>query len=178
MTAGSAEIGGVVWGRVRAHDDSRGAFREVWRASALPGSPRFVQANLSTSRVGVLRALHYHRRQLDHWIVVAGRVFVALVDLRPVKADTTAEPLVQTRRLSIDDSVSIPPYVAHGFLAIEPTQLLYLVTTEYDGTDELGVAWNDPEIAVPWPVQDVRGELVLSDRDRGNPSLTSIRGRI
>jgi dTDP-4-dehydrorhamnose 3,5-epimerase len=173
-----AGIPGVSWGHLTAHEDERGAFREVWRASAFKGLPRFVQANLSTSEAGVLRALHYHRKQVDHWIVVAGRVFVALVDLRPVKADAKAEPRVQTRRLTVDDTVTIPTYVAHGFLALEPTQLLYLVTNEYDGADELGVAWNDPEIAVPWPVQDVRGELVLSTRDRANPPLASLRARI
>ena len=46
---------------------------------------------------------------------------------------------------------SIPTGVAHGFLALEPLELLYLVTNEYDGSDELGFAWDDPLAGVPWP---------------------------
>lgn len=176
MSASAPTIAGVAWGRIQVHEDERGAFREVWRASAFKDAPRFVQANLSTSKADTLRALHYHRKQIDHWIVVAGRVFVALVDLRPVKKEATARPIVETRTLAADDTVTIPTHVAHGFLALEPTQLLYLVTNEYDGSDELGVAWNDPDIAVSWPVEG--RELVISTRDRANPPLASLRGRI
>src|SRR6476659_11008759 len=90
---GSA-LAGVRLGRLVRHGDSRGAFREVWRASTFPAltaaetgapageEPRFVQANLSSSAAGVLRGLHYHRRQLDSWVVASGRAFVALVDGR------------------------------------------------------------------------------------------------
>jgi len=178
MTAPQTAIDGVHWGKIRAHADERGAFREVWRASAFAGTPPFVQANLSTSKAGVLRALHYHRKQIDHWVVVSGRVFVALVDLRPLQTDATAHPLVVTRTLKPDDTVTIPAYVAHGFLALDPTQLLYLVTNEYDGSDERGIAWDDPDLAVPWPLRDASSALVLSDRDRANPRLVALRGRL
>ncbi|MEO5940235.1 MAG: dTDP-4-dehydrorhamnose 3,5-epimerase family protein, partial [Candidatus Limnocylindrales bacterium] len=79
---------GVRYGAIARHRDSRGAFRELWRASAFPtltptdagaqdgSEPRFLQANLSSSAAGVLRGLHYHRRQLDYWVVGAGRAFV------------------------------------------------------------------------------------------------------
>ena len=50
-----------------------------------------------------------------------------------------------------DDWVEIPAGVAHGFLALEHVELVYLVTTEYDGSDERGFAWDDPLAAVPWP---------------------------
>jgi dTDP-4-dehydrorhamnose 3,5-epimerase len=173
--SGAGDIDGVSWGRIEPHEDERGAFREIWRASAFKGA-RFVQANLSTSKEGVLRALHYHRKQIDHWVVLSGRVFVALVDLRPIKADAKARPIVATRTLGADDTVTIPTHVAHGFLAVEATQLLYLVTNEYDGSDELGVAWNDPDIGVPWP--SVGADPVLSARDRANPPLASLRNRI
>ena len=176
MTSRETGVAGVSFGRVRAHEDERGAFREVWRASAFPEAS-FVQANRSTSRAGALRALHYHRRQIDHWIVLDGRVFVALVDLRPLIRDAEARPIVETRTLSADDTVTIPLHVAHGFLALEPTELLYLVTNEYDGSDELGIAWDDPELAVPWPTDEVEA-VILSERDRANPRLTELRGRI
>jgi dTDP-4-dehydrorhamnose 3,5-epimerase len=165
------ELQGVQWGRLRAHADERGAFRELGRASAL-GRP-FVQANLSLSAAGVLRGLHYHRRQLDHWVVLEGEVFVALVDLRD---DGGAAGRPVTRVLKADDTVTIPEMVAHGFLAQAPTRLLYLVTNEYDNTDELGLAWDDPDLAVPWPaVGSPDGRPILSDRDRVNPSLAELR---
>jgi dTDP-4-dehydrorhamnose 3,5-epimerase len=178
---------GVRYGAIARHADSRGAFRELWRASAfatLTGAdtgapareePRFVQANLSSSAAGVLRGLHYHRRQLDYWVVAAGRAFVALVDVRPV-ADGRGPALVETRELAADDWVVIPAGVAHGFLALEPLEMLYLVTNEYDGADELGFAWDDPAVAVPWPTLAATpgGHPILSERDQSNPSLAEL----
>ena len=74
---------GVRFGRLASHGDVRGTFTELWRASHPTGvNDRFDQANLSTSSPGVLRGLHLHRRQLDYWVVVDGRAFVALVDAR------------------------------------------------------------------------------------------------
>ena len=65
-------------------------------------------------------------------------------------------PVVETRELGADDWVEIPVGVAHGFLALEPLELVYLVTTAYDGSDELGFAWDDPLAAVPWPARRCR----------------------
>jgi dTDP-4-dehydrorhamnose 3,5-epimerase len=159
----------VAWGRLTSHADERGAFRELWRTS-WSGEERFAQANLSTSRAGVLRGLHCHRHQLDRWTIANGRAFVALVDVRPLLADLSAAPLVETGELEPDEWVVIPAGVAHGFYAIEATDLLYFVTNEYDGTDELGFAWDDPEVGVPWPDRDP----ILSLRDRSNPTLRAL----
>lgn len=176
---------GVRYGRLTTFADSRGSFSEIWRASAfgelsaadtgLPGSS-FVQANLSRSAPGVLRGLHYHRRQLDHWTVMRGAAFVALVDVRPVIADPNARAVVETRVLKVDETVTIPAGVAHGFLAIEPLELLYLVTNEYDGSDELGFAWDDPAVGVPWPEVpgSPDGRPILSGRDSSNPTLLQL----
>ncbi len=188
----ASALPGVRYGAVERREDERGAFREAWRedtfgpidpaaTGAGPGSaPRFVQANLSTSRVGVLRGLHLHRRQLDHWMVTSGRAFVALVDVRGMLAGHVQRPVVETRELETDDWVDIPVGVAHGFLALEPLELLYLVTNLYDGSDELGFAWNDPLAAVPWPAiaGAPAGGPVLSARDRANPSLTELVERL
>jgi dTDP-4-dehydrorhamnose 3,5-epimerase len=193
-------VAGVRYGAIARFGDRRGSFRELWKASdhgpiapADAGGPpeqqpHFVQANLSTSAPGVLRGLHFHRRQLDHWIVVSGRAFVAIVDVRPlIVTDRPARPApdrprVETREIGPDDWVDIPAGVAHGFLALEPLELMYLVTNEYDGTDELGFAWDDPMAAVPWPAVagTPDGRPILSDRDRSNPTLqellASLRG--
>ncbi len=184
----SSSLAGVRIGAVTRHADSRGSFRELWRESAFPAmtaaetgaapgsEPRFVQANLSTSAPGVLRGLHYHRRQLDYWVVISGRAFVALVDVRPLLDGTGDRPLVETHELSADEWAVIPSGVAHGFLALEPLELLYLVTNEFDGTDELGFAWDDPSVAVPWPPVAVTPDLrpILSGRDRSNPTLAQL----
>jgi dTDP-4-dehydrorhamnose 3,5-epimerase len=180
-----SRLPGVRYGRLNRLADSRGSFMEIWRASALgnldreaAGLPdaRFVQANLSTSAPGVLRGLHYHRRQLDYWTVVGGRALVALVDVRPVIADLNAHAIVETRELAAGQTVTIPTGVAHGFLALDPLQLLYLVTNEYNGSDELGFAWDDPAVGVPWPAVPGTGDgrPILSDRDRTNPTLAEL----
>lgn len=182
MTAAIA-LAGVRWGRVARHGDSRGAFREVWRAGSFPeltpqltgaDAAHFVQANVSSSVAGVLRGLHYHRRQLDHWIVLDGRAFVALVDIRPTA--TGERPIVEARELGPDETVTIPVGVAHGFLALTDLTLMYLVTNEYDGTDELGFQWNDPWAGVPWPTvaATADGKPILSARDQKNPSLMTL----
>jgi dTDP-4-dehydrorhamnose 3,5-epimerase len=184
----SSALPGVRLGRVVRHADSRGSFRELWRDSAFPaltreetGAPpgttaRFVQANLSTSAAGVLRGLHYHRRQLDYWTVATGRALVALVDVRPVASGEAERAPVETHELTADDWVVIPAGVAHGFLALQPLELLYLVTNEFDNSDELGFAWDDPAVGVPWPRIDATpdGRPILSDRDRSNPSLAEL----
>lgn len=197
MTDRPSSLSGVRFGAVTRHADARGSFRELWRDSAFPAlttaetgapesgapegsEPRFVQANLSTSAAGVLRGLHYHRRQLDYWVVVAGRALVALVDVRPLLDGSGPRPLVETRELSVDEWVVIPTGVAHGFLALEPLELLYLVTNEFDGSDELGFAWDDPAVGVPWPPVDGTpdGRPILSERDRSNPPLADLVARL
>ena len=166
---------GVRHGAIARHGDERGSFRELWRAGAFPDEV-FVQANLSTSATGVLRGLHLHRRQTDLWVVGAGRAFVALVDIRPLLDGTGRAPLIETRELAADDWVIIPRGIAHGFLALEPLQLIYLVTNEYDGSDELGFAWDDPAVAVAWPriPGSPDGRPILSDRDGANPPLAEL----
>jgi dTDP-4-dehydrorhamnose 3,5-epimerase len=182
---------GVRYGAIDRFADVRGAFRELWRedtfgpldpelAGAPPGvAPRFVQANVSTSARGVLRGLHFHRHQLDHWVVTAGRAFVALVDVRPMLAGGP-DPVVETRELGEDDWVDIPTGVAHGFLALEPLEVVYFVTNPYDGSDELGFAWDDELASVPWPAIEGTpgGRPILSERDRSNPSLEALVDRL
>jgi dTDP-4-dehydrorhamnose 3,5-epimerase len=186
-----SNLPGVRYGAVARFGDERGSFREVWRASALGAidpegagapagsAPAFAQANLSLSDAGVLRGLHLHRRQLDYWFIASGRAHTALVDVRPMLEGGPA-PVIETRELVADDWVRIPVGVAHGFLALEPLQLIYLVTTEYDGSDELGFAWDDPLASVRWPSVPGTpgGHPILSDRDRANPSLAELVVRL
>jgi dTDP-4-dehydrorhamnose 3,5-epimerase len=176
LSAPSA-LPGVRYGRLVSHDDVRGSFTELWRAShRVAGDASFVQANLSTSAPGVLRGLHFHQRQLDWWVVIEGRAFVALVDARGPVSGVTEVPAVETRELGRSDWVVIPAGVAHGFLALEPVRLLYLVTNEYDGSDELGFAWDDAAVGVPWPIVRATsdGRPIVSERDAGNPPFAEL----
>jgi dTDP-4-dehydrorhamnose 3,5-epimerase len=143
--------------------DERGHFREIFRAADF--SESFVQANHSKSEAGVLRGLHYHRKQADLWYVVGGEALVACVDLR--SAPTPGR--VWTGLLSEGDpaAIFIPPGVAHGFFARTRVDLVYWVTRTYDATDEFGVAWNDPSLDIDWGVQDP----ILSERDAANERI-------
>jgi dTDP-4-dehydrorhamnose 3,5-epimerase len=131
------------------------------------------QANLSRSDARVLRGLHVHRRQADLWVIVDGHPFVALVDVRPVLTGARP-PAVETLDAGPGDTLYLPAGVAHGFYARDPITLVYLVTNVYDGTDELGFAWDDPDAAVPWPDR----APILSGRDTSAPPLRELVDRL
>jgi dTDP-4-dehydrorhamnose 3,5-epimerase len=156
--------------------DDRGAFMELWRASLTEplGEERFVQGNLSRSRSGVLRGMHFHQRQADVWVLLEGRALAATTDLRPLLARTDRAAVSEILSLEPGDVLYLPRRVAHGFWAVEPVSLIYFVSNEYDGSDELGFAWNDPVARIPWPP----GEPILSDRDRNNPPLADAIGAL
>lgn len=162
--------------------DGRGSFREIWRATwqadgCPPATAPFVQANVSHSDAKVLRGLHFHRRQDDYWILLSGRAKVQLVDLRQASASSVEageHPPSMVFDMSPDTAVYIPRGVAHGFYALEALSLAYLVNNEYDGSDELGFAWDDPAVAMSWPGLSP----VLSDRDRTNPPLRDLLLRL
>jgi dTDP-4-dehydrorhamnose 3,5-epimerase len=159
-----SRIPGVAIRTSETHADTRGRFVEIFRAACMPRT--FAQSNHSRSEPGVLRGLHYHQHQDDLWYVVSGRAQVALADLR----DQCSPPLVETHVLDGErpSTVYIPRGVAHGYLALTQLDLVYWVTAEYDPDDELGVAWDDPTLAVPWRLT---GQPLLSERDARNPAL-------
>lgn len=163
-------ISGVQLVALEPHADERGSLTEVWRREWASAGRDAVQANLSWSRRGVLRGLHWHRRQRDYWCVLSGVAHVALVDLRDGSPTRLA---TFERRIDANDrrfGLAIPNGVAHGFFAETDVLLLYLVDAYYSGEDELGLAWDDPHVALTWPEADP----VLSERDRSNPSLEQV----
>jgi dTDP-4-dehydrorhamnose 3,5-epimerase len=163
------EIPGVRLVELISHGDERGAFIEVYRQEWIPeGAPPIVQSNLSYSRAGVLRGLHFHQQQADYWCVVEGEAFVALVDLRQGSPTFRATAGVTFRAAERLRGLYVPPGVAHGFCAVTDVVLLYQVDAYFNGKDEHGIAWDDPELAIAWPVE----APTLSERDRGNPSLS------
>lgn len=160
----SPVIEGVVVVRLNAHGDERGRFVETYRREWFADRDEMVQGNRSDKQSGALVGLHFHRHQADYWYVLRGRARIVLHDLR-IGSPTEGATLV----LDIDDledqGVYIPPGVAHGFAALTDITMTYLVDRYYDPEDELGVAWDDPEIGVDWGV----AEPILSKRDQDNP---------
>jgi dTDP-4-dehydrorhamnose 3,5-epimerase len=159
-------IDGVEVVDLEVHADLRGSFVEFYRESWLPVDHHVLQGNISRSISGSVRGMHFHRRQWDYWFVISGEMFVALADLR---TGSPTERAVSTLRSSGEtpSGLFIPPGVAHGFLAQTDLVLGYLVDRYFDGTDEWGIAWNDPALGIDWPTVDP----IVSDRDRSNPSL-------
>jgi dTDP-4-dehydrorhamnose 3,5-epimerase len=153
----------VVYSELEIHSDPRGSFAELMRVDAYP--ERFVQSNHSKSGAGVLRGLHYHRRQADLWYVVRGTAQVALADLRARTPNPAAATVVMSAETPA--TLYIPAGVAHGFLALTDVELIYWVSNYFDGSDEYGITWDDPTLAIPWETRDP----VLSKRDSSNPEL-------
>ena len=155
---------------ITAFGDSRGAFMETFRREWFPWvNWDRMQSNCSISAAGVLRGLHYHHHQIDYWFVTRGTIRVGLVDLRP---SSPAYLRGTTIEMGEDNRIGlfVPSGVAHGFCALTDVTLTYLVNNYYDGADELGVAWDDPALGVPWGVD----APVLSARDLKNPRLADI----
>lgn len=157
------DVPGARFGSPEVHSDPRGFFLEIFREDTL--GQRFIQANHSHSKAGVLRGLHYHRKQADAWYLVSGSAQAVLADLR----GRTDSPVVVSLDLTAGDPrvLFIPPGVAHGFLAITDVDLVYWVTHPYDASDEFGVAWDDPTLKAPWRTD----HPILSERDQNNPKL-------
>ncbi len=139
------------------HEDERGWFAELARASELPKPIR--QGNLARSRKGVIRGLHYHERgQDDLFVCLEGMVRVVVLN-----RDTG-----ETETVDIGDenfvAVYVPGHYAHGYEALTDCLFCYFVTEEYDPADpdELGVPWNDPRVVDLWSTRSP----LLSDRDR------------
>lgn len=165
------DLPGVYLVELSPKGDNRGRFSEIFRKEWFPQrSWHAVQINRSDSRAGVLRGLHYHFNQVDYWYLAAGTIRVGLVELRPDQARYRASAALT---LSADDHTGlyIPSGVAHGFYAVTDVTLFYVVDNYYDGGDEYGLAWNDPDVTVDWQVD---GLPELSGRDSANPLLRDI----
>lgn len=170
MEPEALDIAGAQLFQLVAHADERGSLTETYRREWLPGSLEVAQANLSRSRPGVLRGLHWHRRQTDLWCVLSGIAHVALVDLRERSPSRLAVVQLGVNPDERPVALRIPPGVAHGFYAETEVLLQYLVDSSYTGEDEFGLAWDDRGLGISWPV----AEPVLSERDRSNPSLEEV----
>lgn len=170
------DIPGMVLVQPTRRGDERGFFEELYRRSHyVTGgiSPDFVQDNLARSRRGVIRGLHFQRPPQPQGKLVRvlrGEVFDVGVDLR-VGSPAFGRWVGVTLSDAAGSLLYLPPGLAHGYQVLsEEADLLYKVTAEYAPTLEGGVRWDDPDLAISWPLPDP----VLSDRDRGLPLLRDV----
>jgi dTDP-4-dehydrorhamnose 3,5-epimerase len=165
----SKRIVGVHIVPLRPFSDERGWFFESFRRSWVPGIRDMVQGNVSFSKAGVLRGMHFHYRQADFWLVPSGRVRAALHDLR---RSSPSRGVTETIEMGEDNPVGVyvPKGIAHGFRALTDSFMTYLVDEYYDASDEHGVRWDDPTLGIDWGA----GTPIVSARDRQNPMLAGI----
>lgn len=170
------EIPDVVLVEPDVFGDARGFFMETFHAAkytaaGLPGA--FVQDNFSFSRRGILRGLHFQLRQPQGKLVYAARgaIFDVAVDLR--RGSPTFGRWVG-RTLSGENhfQMYIPEGFAHGFCVLsDEAEVMYKCTALYDPSDDRGILWNDPDVAVAWPV----AQPSLSGKDQRLPRLRDMR---
>jgi dTDP-4-dehydrorhamnose 3,5-epimerase len=157
----------------RTFEDERGFFMESFKESAFSSfglDSKFVQDNLSHSRKGVLRGLHYQKSpkaQAKLVGVIRGEIFDVAVDIwrgSPTYARWVGERLSSTNHRML----YVPVGFAHGFCVLsDEADVLYKVTEEYAREEERGIIWNDPDIGIKWPVE----EPILSKKDGELPGL-------
>jgi dTDP-4-dehydrorhamnose 3,5-epimerase len=155
--------------------DARGYLSETFheqRFAAGVAPARFVQENhIFSEHAGTIRGLHFQvppKAQAKLVRVTRGAAFDVAVDMRP--HSPTFGRHVAVELTANCNQFWIPVGFAHGFCTLEPgSEVNYKITAYYDPECERGIAWDDADLAIPWPVD--RAAAVLSDRDRHNPRL-------
>ncbi|GAB4546342.1 MAG: dTDP-4-dehydrorhamnose 3,5-epimerase [Thermodesulfovibrionia bacterium] len=155
--------------------DRRGFFMETFHQERYKGigiNGSFVQDNLSHSKKGVLRGLHYQLRypQAKLVYVISGEIFDVVVDIRrgsPTFGRWEGVVLSAENRRQI----YIPEGFAHGFCVLsEYADVIYKCTNFYMPGDDFGILWSDPDIGIKWPIK----EPILSEKDSKNPRIADI----
>ena len=173
------ELPGVIRVEPDVHGDARGFFLETYHAEKYAAggiSATFVQDNHSRSKQGILRGLHLQPTFPQGKLVrvVEGEIYDVAVDVRRgsphfgthVAAVLSAESFAQ---------LYVPPGFAHGYVVTsEVAQFEYKCTDLYHPEDELSIAWNDPELAIPWPI----AVPSLSAKDAEAPTLAEVMDRL
>jgi dTDP-4-dehydrorhamnose 3,5-epimerase len=133
------------------HQDERGFFQEIIRASDAFFGEGFAQWSLSRMHPGVIKAWHYHQKQVDWWFVPKGNLKAVLYDRRPESPTFGVTQEFLMGEAYEPFVLRIPPGVLHGCRVIgEETELFYITSEEYDGSDEFRVDHDDPEIGYDW----------------------------
>ena len=169
------DLPGVVVIEPEVHADGRGFFLETYHAEryerhGIRGP--FVQDNHSRSTAGTVRGLHLQLRRPQGKLirVIEGEVYDVAVDVRR-GSPSFGRWVAVTLTSDNFRQCYVPPGFAHGFCVVSPiAQVEYKCTDLYDRASEIGLAWNDPALAIPWPVR----EPILSRRDSRHPTLAQL----
>jgi dTDP-4-dehydrorhamnose 3,5-epimerase len=170
------KLDGVVLLEPAVHGDERGFMVETFRSDAWAGlgvDGDFVQHNHSRSSKGTLRGLHFQTEPGQAKLVRCprGAIFDVAVDLRrgsPTYGQWEGHLLDDVKHRQL----YVPVGFGHGFAVLsEVADVTYLVSSLYDPATEAGIAWDDPEVGVEWPVP----EPLLSERDKSAPALSEVR---
>lgn len=175
-------LAGVLRITPHVYHDRRGSLAELFKTSAYADAgidETFVQDNWTRSVKGVVRGLHYQRPtesatgQAKLVCCTRGQIWDVVVDLR-VASSTFGRSEAFVLSEDSGDQLFIPVGFAHGFCTVsDVADVLYKCATEYDPGAEAGVAWDDPDLAIDWPVPNP----ILSDRDQHNASFAEYRRR-
>jgi dTDP-4-dehydrorhamnose 3,5-epimerase len=168
MKVTALEPKGLVLVELVIHGDARGFFVERYQTARFheAGLPaNFIQDNHSRSAPGVLRGLHYQTNPVQGKLigVTRGRIWDVTVDIRAGSPTFGKSCTVELSDLN-GRLLWIPPGFAHGFCVLgeESADVIYKVDSPYNPAGEGGIQWNDPELAIPWPIQ----APVVSARDQ------------
>lgn len=184
MKVETTQIEGLLVLHPAVFEDERGWFMESFNQQRFEdilkglnlAIPHFVQDNHSLSQKGVLRGLHYQREpfaQAKLVRVVQGRAWDVAVDIRP---DSKTYGHWFGVELSAENKTMfwIPEGFAHGFIALENnTQFLYKTTNYYNKESEGAILWDDPTLAIAWPLDQI-GEVLVSDKDQNAQSFRDL----
>jgi dTDP-4-dehydrorhamnose 3,5-epimerase len=165
------------------HGDERGFFCETYRQEwdpelGVPSERRFVQDNHSRSRHGVLRGMHFQVGDGVAKLVrcARGRIFDVAVDIRRGSPTYGRWEGVELDEHSMRE-LYVPVGFAHGFCVLsDVADVLYKQSAYYDAALERGIAWDDPDVGIRWPLPVA--ELLVSDRDSCAPRLREIAGEL
>ena len=177
FTFSETSIQGVYIIETKRYGDARGYFMETYKKSDFDAAGLvydFVQDNQSSSHRGVLRGLHFQKQHPQAKLVrvLSGEVFDVAVDLRTGSA-TYGKWVGVMLSDENKKQFMIPRGFAHGFVVVSETaEFAYKCDELYHPEDEGGIMWNDPSIGIQWP--DV-GEIILSEKDKKNPTLAQCR---
>lgn len=168
-------IKGLVVVEPKVFGDNRGYFMETYNYNDFKAAGLdmvFVQDNQSKSKKGVLRGLHFQKKNPQGKLVrvVSGEVYDVAVDLRK-GSETYGKWYGVLLSEENKKQFYVPEGFAHGFVVMSETaEFVYKCTRFYDPSDEGGLMWNDPEIGIDWPVPE-NAELLLSEKDQHHQPL-------
>jgi dTDP-4-dehydrorhamnose 3,5-epimerase len=179
----AVRLAGLVVIQPSVHVDERGLFSETYRHNwhaelGIPAQRQFVQDNHSRSAHGVVRGMHFQVGEGVAKLVrcARGRILDVAVDLR-----RGSPTYGQWEAVELDDEslreLFVPVGFAHGFCVLsDVADVIYKQTAYYDPALERGIAWNDPEIAIEWPLPVEA--LIVSERDAAAPTLREIEDEL